>query len=109
MTLDLQITNMQQQVDQLASGLAALKEQHAHFEESQQATNEQVQERLDSLEAAVHSIIDTVDILSLALAEQYEQTLAVTEQGVTIMGAIAEVYEEIMIYDDPARGGEASG
>lgn len=109
MTLDLQITNMQQQVGQLTSGLAALKEQHSLFEESQQATNAQVQERLDSLEAAVHSIIDTVDILSLALAEQYEQTLAVTEQGVTIMGAIAEVYEEIMIYDDPAGGGEVSG
>ena len=109
MTLDMQIANMQQQVGQLTSGLADLKEQHAHFEESQQATNAQVQERLNSLEAAVHSIIDTVDILSLALAEQYEQTLAVTEQGVTIMGALAEVYEEIMIYDDPAGGGEVSG
>lgn len=109
MTLDLQMTNMQQQVGQLASGLADLKEQHALFEESQRATNAQVQERLNSLEAAVHSIIDTMDILSLALAEQYEQTLAVTEQGVIIMGAIAEVYEEIMISNDPAGGGEASG
>ena len=90
MTIDLQVANIQQQISQLTLKLADLKEQHAHFEDQQNQTNADVKQR--------------IDILSLALAEQYEQILAVTEQGMTIMGALAELYEEIMVYEELVEG-----
>lgn len=103
MPLDIQLAQQRQLISQVTNELVKLKEQHKDFEDQQQLINTDTQQRLDELDKAIHSVIETVGILSLALAEQYEQTLAVNEQGVIIMGAIADVYEEIMVYDDPAK------
>lgn len=103
MPLDMQLAIVQQRVGQLTSKLADFEKQYKDFEGQQRLINTDTQQRLDELDKAIHSIIDTMGILSLALAEQYEQTLAISEQQMVTMGAIAEVYEEIMIYDEPTK------
>lgn len=103
MPLDVQLAQQRQLISQVTNELVKLKEQHRDFEGQQRLINTDTQQRLDELDKAIHSIIDTMGILSLALAEQYEQTLAISEQQMVTMGAIAEVYEEIMIYDEPTK------
>lgn len=104
MTLDIQIEMQRQAIARLNNEVASLKTQQQDFEDGQQATNTIMQQRLDNLDDAISTITDTVGILSLALAEQYEQSLAIADQQVVTMGAIAELYEEIMLYDDPTGG-----
>lgn len=103
MPLDVQLTQQRQMIGQVANELVKLKEQYKDFEGQQRLINTDTQQRLDALDKAIRSIIETVGILSLALAEQYEQSLAISEQQMVTMGAIADVYEEIMIYDDPVK------
>lgn len=103
MPLDVQLAQQCQLISQVTNELVKLKEQHKDFEDQQQLINTDTQQRLDELDKAIHSVIETVGILSLALAEQYEQTLAISDQQIVTMGAIADVYEEIMVYDDPAK------
>lgn len=103
MPLDVQLAQQRQLISQVTNELVKLKEQHKDFEDQQQLINTDTQQRLDELDKAIHSVIETVGILSLALAEQYEQTLAISDQQIVTMGAIADVYEEIMVYDDPAK------
>lgn len=100
MTLDIQIEMQRQAIARLNNEVASLKTQQQDFEDGQQATNTIMQQRLDNLDDAISTITNTVDILSLALAEQYEQSLAISEQQTVTMAAIAELYEEIMIYEE---------